>query len=123
MGESSARPLLHPMHGAQDYLADLSRLAQLTSDEERRSAWRQGVSALAAAANQQPTPLEGLDVDGLRASVRVALSSGLVDDLAWLSKPMAASALLELASALPQGREKRDVGRRVWKALHEGDAP
>jgi hypothetical protein len=111
------------MHGPQDYLADLSRLAQLTTDEERRAAWRQGVAALAAAANQQPTPLEGLDIDGLRASVRVALGSGLVDDLGWLSKPLAATALFELAAALPQGREKRDVGRRVWKSLLEGDAP
>src|SRR5262245_20405235 len=111
------------MHGTQDYLADLSRLAQLASDDLRRAAWRQGVSALAAAANQQPTPLEGLDIDALRASVRIALGTGLVDDLGWLSKPLAATALFELAAALPQGREKRDVGRRVWKALHEGDAP
>jgi hypothetical protein len=110
------------MHGVHDYLAGLSRLAELSSDEERRSAWRQGLAALAAAANQHPTPLEGLDVEGLRAGARVALASGLVDDLAWLSKPMAATALFELGAALPQGREKRDIGRRVLTALHEGDA-
>src|SRR3954469_12380966 len=100
------------MHGVQDYLAGLARLAELTSDEERRSAWRQGLAALASAANAQPTPLEGLDAEGLRNGARVALASGLVDDLGWMSKPLAATALFELAAALPQGREQRDLGRR-----------
>ncbi|HEY0709379.1 MAG TPA: protein kinase, partial [Polyangia bacterium] len=58
----------------------------------------------------------------LLAGVRVALASGLVDDLDWLSQPVAAAALFELASALPAGPEKREIGRRVLQALHEGDA-
>jgi hypothetical protein len=111
------------MHGAQDYLAGLCHLHELATDEERRAAWRQGLTALAVAADQHPTPLEGLDVQRLLASAHLALASGLVDDVAWLSRPAAATALFELAAALPQGREKREIGRRVLTALHEGDAP
>jgi eukaryotic-like serine/threonine-protein kinase len=111
------------MHAAQDYLGGLSQLHQLTSADERRAVWRQGVAALAsAAADQQPTPLEGTPAEALLASVRVALAMGLCDEMDWLSKPVAASALFELASALPAGREKRELGRRVLQTLHEGDA-
>ena len=81
------------------------------------------VSALAAAAaDQQPTPLEGLATDQLLASLRSALGAGLVDDLSFLSRPDAAAALFELAGALPPSPEKRELGRRVLVALHEGDA-
>src|SRR5689334_17427177 len=108
------------MHGAQDYLVGLSQLHQLGTTDERRAVWRQGMAALAeAAANRQPTPLEGLSPEALLASVRVAVATGLVDDVAWMSKAVAASALFELAGALPQGTEKRDLGRRVLRALHE----
>jgi hypothetical protein len=111
------------MHGSQDYLVGLAQLAELTTAEERRAAWRQGLAALAtAAADQQPTPLEGANAEALLTGVRVALATGLVDDLAWLSRPLASAALFELASALPSGREKRDLGRRVLQTLHEGDA-
>jgi eukaryotic-like serine/threonine-protein kinase len=111
------------MHASQDYLVGLAQLGELTTPEERRAAWRQGLAALAtAAADQQPTPLEGSSADSLLTGVRIALATGLVDDLGWLSRPLAAAALFELASALPQGREKRDLGRRVLQTLHEGDA-
>jgi hypothetical protein len=111
------------MYGLQDYLVGLSRLHELTSAEERRAAWRQGMTALANAVdNRQPTPLEGLPPDTLLTSVRAALSAGLVDEMGWLSPAEATTAVLELATALPQGQEKRALGRRVLKALHEGDA-
>ena len=111
------------MYGLQDYLVGLSQLHELTTPEERRSAWRQGMTALANAVdNRQPTPLEGLSPDSLLGSVRAALSSGLVDDMGWLSPAEATAAVLELATALPQGQEKRALGRRVLKAMHEGDA-
>jgi hypothetical protein len=111
------------MHGSQEYLVGLAQLGELPTPDARRTAWRQGLAALAtAAADQQPTPLEGTTSDALLTCVRVALATGLVDDLAWLSKPQAAAALFELASALPAGREKRDLGRRVLQTLHEGDA-
>src|SRR3954470_7469572 len=112
------------MYGLQDYLVGLSQLHELTNAEDRRAAWRQGMTALANAVdNRQPTPLEGLSPDSLLASVRAALSSGLVDEMGWLSRAEAAAAVLELATALPAGQEKRALGRRVLKTLHEGDAP
>jgi hypothetical protein len=111
------------MHGAQDYLSGLAQLGELSQAEERRAVWRQGIAALANAADdERPTPLEGVAPETLLAGVKVALGSGLVDDLDWLSQPVAAAALFELASALPAGPEKREIGRRVLQALHEGDA-
>ena len=111
------------MHGGEDYLAGLAQIHTRESLDDRRSLWRQGVASLAAAAaDQQPTPLEGLAADQLLASTRTALSSGLVDDLSFLSRPDASAALFELAGALPQSPEKRELGRRVLVALHEGDA-
>jgi hypothetical protein len=109
------------MASAQDYLTGLAQLHQLTNDEDRRAVWRQGLAALAYVANVQPAPLEGLDPEGLVASVRAALFAGLVDDVAFLSKPVAAAALFELAAALPPGVEKNDLGRRVQTALQSGD--
>jgi hypothetical protein len=111
------------MHGGDDYLAGLAQIHTRESLDERRSLWRQGMASLAAAAaDQQPTPLEGMATEQLLASVRVALSAGLVDDLSFLSKPEAAAALFEVAGALPPSPAKRDLGRRVLVALHEGDA-
>ena len=111
------------MHGGDDYLAGLAQIHTRESLDDRRSLWRQGMASLAAAAaDQQPTPLEGMATDQLLASVRVALGAGLVDDLSFLSRPVAAAALFELAGALPQSPEKREFGRRVLVALHEGDA-
>jgi hypothetical protein len=111
------------MHGGEDYLAGLAQIHTRESLDDRRSLWRQGMASLAAAAiDQQPTPLEGLATDQLLASVRLALGAGLVDDLSFLSRPDASAALFELAGALPQSPEKRELGRRVLIALHEGDA-
>jgi hypothetical protein len=111
------------MHGTHDYLAGLAQIHTRESVEERRALWRQGLASLAAAASdRQPTPLEGLATEPLLSSVRVALSSGLLDDMSFLSRPVAMAALFELAGALPPGPEKRDLGRRVLTALHEGDA-
>ena len=107
------------MHGGDDYLAGLAQIHTRESLDERRSLWRQGMASLAAAAaDQQPTPLEGMATEQLLASVRVALSAGLVDDLSFLSKPEAAAALFEVAGALPPSPAKRDLGRRVLVALH-----
>ncbi|MBN2573349.1 MAG: serine/threonine protein kinase, partial [Deltaproteobacteria bacterium] len=111
------------MHGGEDYLAGLAQIHTRESLDDRRSLWRQGMASLAAAAaDQQPTPLEGLAAEQLLASARVALSTGLVDDLSFLSRPDAAAALFELAGALPPSPEKREFGRRVLVDLHQGDA-
>jgi eukaryotic-like serine/threonine-protein kinase len=111
------------MHGGDDYLAGLAQIHKRESPDDRRSLWRQGLASLAAAAaDQQPTPLEGIATDELLASVRCALGAKLADDLSFLSRPVAAAALFELAGALPQSPEKRELGRRVLVDLHEGDA-
>jgi eukaryotic-like serine/threonine-protein kinase len=112
-----------PIHGGDDYLAGLALIHTRESPDDRRSLWRQGLASLAAAAaDQQPTPLEGIATDQLLASVRCALGSAMVDDLSFLSRPVAAAALFELAGALPPSPEKRELGRRVLVALHESDA-
>jgi hypothetical protein len=111
------------MHGGDDYLAGLAQLHTRESLDDRRSLWRQGLASLAAAAaDQQPTPLEGLATDQLLLSVRTALGAGLVEDLSFLSRPVATAALFELAGALPTSQEKRELGRRVLVELNEGDA-
>ncbi len=111
------------MDGTHDYLTGLAQIHTRPSVDDRRALWRQGLASLAAAAaDQQPTPLEGVPMEPLLASVRVALSSGFVDDLSFLSRPVATAALFELAGALPPGPEKRELGRRVLAALHDGDA-
>src|SRR5436190_13268287 len=111
------------MHGPRDYLVGLAQLHEIESAEERRALWRQGLASLSrAASNQQPAPLEGLRSDALHASLRVAFSTGLVDDVGWMSPGLAAAALFEIAASLPPGEEKRELGRRVLEALMRGDA-
>jgi eukaryotic-like serine/threonine-protein kinase len=111
------------VRGAQEYLAGLAQLHRMSTAEERRGLWRQGLATLAAAAiERRPVPLEGLSPEDLLASVRVALETRLVDDLGWLSPPAAAAAVFELATALPPSPEKRELGRRVLHDLQEGDA-
>jgi hypothetical protein len=111
------------MHGPRDYLVGLAQLHEIVSGEERRALWRQGLATLArAASNQQPAPLEGLRPEALHASLRVAFTTGLVDDVGWMSPGLAAAALFEIAAALPAGEEKRELGRRVLEALLRGDA-
>ena len=52
------------MHGGDDYLAGLAQIHTRDSLDDRRSLWRQGMASLAAAAaDQQPTPLEGMATD------------------------------------------------------------
>ena len=109
------------MANEQDYLTGLAQLHELTNDEDRRTVWRQGLAALASVASVQPAPLEGLDPEALVASARAALQTGLVDDIGFLSRPVAAAALFEIAAALPPGLEKSELGRRVATALQSGD--
>ncbi len=107
-----------------DHLAALLALPALATAEERRAAWRQGMATLAHEASAQtPVPLEGLSPEGLARGVRVALDEGLLDDLGFLEPAPAAAAVYELATALPAGAEKRELGRRVLVRLQEGDAP
>src|SRR5258706_9922631 len=105
------------------FLEGLLDLARLTDRAERRSSWRQSIVALGqATAHQGPAPLDGVDPAALVPAVRVALADGLVDDLDWLSPEAATVALYEIASALPQGVEKREIGRRVAASTFDGSA-
>jgi hypothetical protein len=105
------------------HLSAFTQLAQVGSEDERRSLWRQGMATLARAAlEQQPVPLEGIDPKLLLESVRAAFADNLVNDLAWLSPPAAAAAVYELAAAIPMGPERRQLGRQVLMRLYEGDA-
>ena len=103
------------------YLSALAQLHQVADAEERRRLWRQGLAAVVARAELGPAPLEGLDPDDLLRSTRIALADGLLRDLDWLSPAAAAIAQLELAAALPQGPERRELGRRVAARLRDGD--
>ncbi|MFW5924666.1 MAG: serine/threonine-protein kinase [Myxococcota bacterium] len=106
------------------HLGGLIQLPRLESREAQRSTWRQAMATLSAVLGnrQRPVPLEGFEPDALLEGTRVALRTGLVDDLSWLSAPAAAAALYELAAALPPSDVKRELGRRVLTRLHTGDA-
>jgi hypothetical protein len=105
------------------FLEGLLDLARLTDRAERRSSWRQSIVSLGQTrAHQGPAPLEGIDPSALVPAVRVALGDGLIDELDWLSTEAATVALFEIASALPQGLEKREVGRRVAASTYDGAA-
>ncbi len=111
------------MKDASFYVGGLLDLPKLRQPADRRAAWRQSVTALARApVDDGPGPLEGLHPEALLAGVQTALEAGLVDDLDFLSPAAAGSALYELGSALPFGKEKRELGRRALTRLLEGNA-
>jgi len=109
---------------ASFYISGLLDLAQVRQASERRAAFRQSMAALARAvvADEGPGPLEGVNPGALVRGVAVAIKDGLVDDLDWLAPSAAGPALYELASALPLGAERRDLGRRVLSRLLDGNA-
>ena len=98
-------------------------LARLSDPAERAAAWRQGIAALGLGVRVSgPPPLESVEPAQLSGATRVALASGLADDLDWIAPGKAAVALYELTTALPPGVEKRELGRRVFARLYEGTA-
>ena len=108
---------------ASFYVGSLLDLPKLMQPADRRAAWRQSIAALARApVDDGPGPLEGLHPEALLHGVQTALDGGMVDDLDWLSPAAAGCALYELASALPFGKEKRELGRRALTRLLDGDA-
>jgi len=110
---------------ASFYVGSLLDLPKLSQPTDRRAAWRQSIAALARATagdDDGPGPLEGLHPEALLVGVRTALDAGFVDDLDWLSPAAAGCALYELASALPFGKERRELGRRTLSRLLDGDA-
>jgi eukaryotic-like serine/threonine-protein kinase len=105
------------------HLHGLLQLPRLADADARRSAWRQSMATLATLVTNRAAavPLEGFDPEALHEGARTALTTGLLDDLSWLSPPAAATAMYELAAALPPGDVKRELGRRVLTRLHTGD--
>jgi hypothetical protein len=111
------------VRGKAYFLEGLLDLARLDDRAARRSSWRQSIVSLGQAGTHHgPSPLEGLDPASLVPAVRAALADGLVDELDWLSSEAAAVALYEIASALPPGQEKRELGRRVAAYTYDGIA-
>jgi hypothetical protein len=108
----------------RDRLEGLTVLHRLSTSEQCEAAWRQGMATLARAVvdERRPIPLEGLDSDALLKSMEVAVESGFVEQLDWLSGPAAAAALYEVAAALPTSPIKRQLGRMVLQRLRKGDA-
>jgi eukaryotic-like serine/threonine-protein kinase len=101
----------------------LVTLPRLGDSTERRASWRQAVTALGQSVRVTgPPPLDGVDTDQLVRSVGLALETGLADDVEWIAPHSAAVALYELMMALPPGRERRELGRRVFTRLYEGTA-
>jgi hypothetical protein len=98
-------------------------LPQLTDAGERRAGWRQAIAALSQSTRLVgPPALDGVDLERLGTAVAMALESGLADDLDWIAPGSAAVALYEIMAALPAGRPRRELGRRVFARLYEGTA-
>lgn len=101
----------------------LATLIQLSDGAERRASWRQAIAALGQSSGGygQP-PLDGIDPEVLGRATQLALETGLVDDLDWLGAGQGAVALYEITAALPAGRTRRELGRRVFARVYEGTA-
>jgi hypothetical protein len=111
------------MRARQSPVESLVMLPQLADPGDRSTRWRQAVASLGQELRVDGPPLlDGVSVEDLVRASRTALETGLVDDLDWIAPGPAAIALYELSSALPPGRERREIGRRVFGRLYEGDA-
>lgn len=98
-------------------------LNRLADAADRRTSFRQAVTALGQSVRVSgPPPLDGVDPESLRAAVAIALQTGLCDDLDFIAPGAAALALYELTLGLPVGSERRDLGRRVFASIYEGQA-
>ncbi len=89
---------------------------------DRAASWRQAITALGQSAGVGPPPLDGVEEVVLERAAHIALADGFVDDMSWLLPDRAAVALYELTAALPAGRARRELGRRVFARLYEGTA-
>jgi len=111
------------MAGPIDQLTGFSQLHTLENREERARAFRRGMANLAAAAQEhRPVPLEGTPTEELLSGARVVLADKLLDDLSWLSRPGAATAVYQLAMALPPSLERDTLTMHAFEITREGDA-
>jgi hypothetical protein len=111
------------MRGRPNPVEALATLVRLQDDAERRANFRQAITALGQSSGASgPPPLDGIAPEVLSRVVGLALDTGLVDDLDWIAPGPAAVALYELTAALPQGKARRELGRRVFARVYEGSA-
>ena len=111
------------MRGRPNPVEALATLVRLQDDTERRANFRQAITALGQSSGASgPPPLDGIAPEVLSRVMGIALDSGLVDDLDWIAPGPAAVALYELTAALPQGKPRRELGRRVFKRVYDGTA-
>jgi eukaryotic-like serine/threonine-protein kinase len=101
----------------------LLRLPRLVERDAQAASFREALAALAQTSEVMgPPPLDGVDPRALETAAFIAVERGLADDLDFLESGAAAVALFELASALPSGTVKRELRRRVFSLLYEGNA-
>jgi len=103
----------------------LVTVLRTTDEAQRRASFRQAIAGLAHREGLGVTgapPLDGIDQDLIQRVVALAIDVGLVDDLDWIAPGSAALALYELTAALPPGKTRLDLGRRVFARLYEGTA-
>src|SRR5690606_6972893 len=103
----------------------LVMVLRTTDEAQRRASFRQAIAGLAHREGLGVTgapPLDGIDQDLIQRVVALAIDVGLADDLDWIAPGSAALALYELTAALPPGKTRLDLGRRVFARLYEGTA-
>lgn len=123
LGISFPEVISPPMRGRPKPIEALIDLPRAPDLNEQRARWRQAFTFLGQQTRiEGPPPLDGVDVGSLLHSCRLALSSGLADELDWLSSDQALVALYELTTALPAGNERREFGKRVFQGLYGGAA-
>jgi hypothetical protein len=113
------------MHARPNPVEALATLVRVEDSAARRASWRQAIAALghrAALALTGAPPLEGMAQEMLARAAQVAIDVGLADDLEWLAPGPATVALYELTAALPPGKTRRELGRRVFARLYQGTA-
>jgi eukaryotic-like serine/threonine-protein kinase len=111
------------MRGRPNPVEALATLVRLQDETERRANFRQAITALGQGGGASgPPPLDGIAPEVLSRVVGLALDTGLVDDLDWIAPGPAAVALYEITAALPQGKPRRELGRRVFARVYEGSA-
>lgn len=111
------------MRARQNPTLALLALTSADTVDQQRASWRQALTALGELGRVDgPPPLDGLPAPALLRAVQIALEAGLVDDLDWAAPERAAVALYEMTSAIPAGRERTALGRRVYSRLYSGTA-
>ncbi len=113
------------MHARPNPVDALAALIRVDDSSERRANWRQAIAALghrAALGLASAPPLEGMAQDIIAKAAEVAIEVGLADDLDWLAPGPATVALYEITAALPPGKTRRELGRRVFARLYQGTA-